>query len=61
MVDDHIVQGERHIVQQEELITRLLQRGLPTKEAEELLAEFRSLQQQHWDHRAEMMRSMQGD
>jgi hypothetical protein len=61
MVDDHIAQGERHIIQQEELISRLAQRGLPTEGAEELLAEFRSLLQQHWDHRAKMLRSIQGD
>ena len=60
MVDDHIAQGERHIIHQEELISRLIQRGLPTLAAEELLAEFQSLQRQHWDHRAEMIRALEG-
>ena len=61
MVEDHIAQGERHIIQQEELITRLTERGLPTESADELLAEFRALLQQHWDHRTEMLRSIQGE
>ena len=60
MVDDHIAQGERHIIQQEELITRLTQRGLPTGPAAELLSEFPLLLQQHWDHRHEMLRAMEG-
>ena len=42
MVDKHIAQGERHVVQQEELISRLLSRGLPTDQAEDLLAAFES-------------------
>ena len=52
MVDDHIAQGERHIIQQEELVTRLRERGLPTEAAEKLLSDFREMLQQHWDHRA---------
>jgi hypothetical protein len=51
MIDDHIAQGERHVIRQEELITRLRERGLPTAAAEELLADFRALLHQHWEHR----------
>jgi hypothetical protein len=52
MIDDHIAQGERHVVRQEELITRLRSHGLPTDAAEQLLVDFRLLLQQHWEHRA---------
>jgi hypothetical protein len=52
MIDDHIAQGERHVIRQEELITRLRSLGLPTEAAEQLLVDFRTLLQQHWDHRA---------
>jgi hypothetical protein len=60
MVDAHIAQGERHILQQEELITRLRGHGLPTAQAEELLAEFRATLLQHRRHRDLMMDSMNG-
>lgn len=52
MADEHIAQGERHVIQQEELISRLRSRGMPTEAAETLLAEFRALLHQHWAHRA---------
>lgn len=52
MVDDHIAQGERHVVNQEALISRLRQRGLPTETAEKLLDEFQSLLAQHRAHRS---------
>ena len=55
MVEAHIVQGERHIVRQQELIDRLRSRGLPTAEAERLLGEFRYTLEQHWQHRAAML------
>lgn len=58
MVDDHIAQGERHIVQQMELIARLRSRGLPTNLAEDLLEEFRATLSQHREHRAIMIVSM---
>jgi hypothetical protein len=51
MVDDHIALGERHVVQQEALISRLRQRGLPTEVAENLLSEFQLLLAQHRAHR----------
>lgn len=52
MVEHHVAQGERHIVLQEELISRLRSRGLPTEEAEKLLEDFRTTLQQHRDHLA---------
>jgi hypothetical protein len=58
MIDDHIAQGERHVIRQEEIISRLRGHGLPTKAAEELLADFRSLLQQHWDHRAMVLKEL---
>lgn len=60
MVDDHIAQGERHIIRQEELVSRLRSRGMPTEAAEELLEEFRALLHQHWEHRALMVEDMEG-
>ena len=59
MVDKHIAQGERHVVQQEELISRLLSRGLPTDQAEDLLAAFGATLHEHRSHRALMVRSME--
>ena len=61
MADRHIAQGERHIVQQEELISRLRSRGLPTDQAEDLLAEFEATLHQHRDHRTLMMISLGGE
>jgi len=58
MVEEHIVQGERHIVRQQELIDRLRGRGLPTGSAEELLEEFRETLKQHWDHRTAMLEAI---
>jgi hypothetical protein len=55
MVEEHIVQGERHVVRQQELIDRLRAHGLPTDAAEELLGDFRNMLKQHWDHRAAMI------
>ena len=58
MVDDHIAQGERHVIQQEELISRLRSRGMPTEAAETLLTEFRSLLHEHWAHRALIVKDL---
>lgn len=51
MVDDHIVQAERHVTRQEELVLWLRMRGFPTEIAEELLTEFRFSLEQHRLHR----------
>ena len=61
MVDDHIIQGERHVTRQEELVQRLRERGLPTDEAEMLLDEFRSTLAQHRAHRDLMLHDLGGD
>lgn len=58
IVDDHIAQGERHIIRQEEIITRLRSRGTPTENAETLLTEFRALLHQHWEHRALIVKDL---
>jgi hypothetical protein len=60
MIDEHIAQGERHVIQQEELITRLRTHGLPTDVAEDLLADFRSLLHQHWEHRTLVLMDLEG-
>ena len=61
MIDDHIAQGERHIIRQEELITRLRTGGFPTEEAEKLLANFTSMLHQHWEHRTLVLRDLDGE
>jgi hypothetical protein len=55
MVADHIVQGERHIVRQREIIDFLRSRGHPTEAAEQLLADFESTLHQHREHREVML------
>ena len=51
MVNRHIALGERHIVQQEELLTLLQLKGLPTDDAEKLLDLFNEMQVEHQKHR----------
>ena len=58
MVDDHIAQGERHIILQEALIERLKNHGLPTELAIQLLADFQDTLRQHREHRDLMVQSM---
>ena len=60
LADSHVAQGERHVVQQEELIGRLRSSGLPTEAAEELLVLFRTTLNQHRTHRDYMLDSMAG-
>lgn len=55
MVDDHIVQGERHVTRQQELIALLKSKGHPTEIAEQLLALFESTLLQHRAHREVML------
>jgi hypothetical protein len=50
MVQRHVAEGERHIVQQEELISRLEIDELPTQAAKELLSTFRMTLASHRDH-----------
>lgn len=54
MAKRHVAQAERHIVEQEELISRLRERSLPTEDAEQLLATYNSLLQKHRQHRDAM-------
>jgi hypothetical protein len=61
MANRHVAQGERHIVQQEGIISRLLLRGLPTGEAEDMLEELRVTLTQHRDHRTIMVSSRGGE
>lgn len=55
MVDDHIVQGERHVTRQQELVAWLGSRGYPTEMAEQLLAEFQATLLEHRAHRDRML------
>ena len=52
MADRHIAEGELHIARQEELLTILRSKGLPTQEAEQLLRLFNETQSEHHTHRA---------
>jgi hypothetical protein len=60
MVDDHIIQGERHVTRQEELIARLRSHGLPSADAELLLDEFKATLAQHRAHRNIMLSELGG-
>ena len=60
MVEDHVAQGERHLIRQEELISRLRSRGLPTGEAEALLACFRETLHEHREHRDRICKALYG-
>ncbi|HVU29188.1 MAG TPA: hypothetical protein VHE36_02200 [Sphingomicrobium sp.] len=51
LVERHVAQGEQHIIRQEELISRLRSRGLPTEEAEKLLKGFQESLHEHRAHR----------
>lgn len=61
LVERHIAQGERHIVAQEELISRLRSRGLPTDKAESLLKQFHETLRDHYSHRDVMRTAVYGD
>ena len=60
MADSHVAQGERHIVQQEEIVARLRAHGLPTEQAELLLVQFHATLAQHRAHRNLMLRELRG-
>ncbi|MFL6736367.1 MAG: hypothetical protein ACJ8F4_04835 [Sphingomonas sp.] len=60
LVDRHIAQGERHIIQQEELISRLRIRGLPAAAAEALLLQFRDALHEHRTHRDRIAEDLYG-
>ncbi|WP_374297021.1 hypothetical protein [Sphingomonas sp.] len=52
MVDRHIAQGERHIVQQEQRVTSLRLKQLPTAAAEAQLVALNATLVQHRAHRS---------
>lgn len=52
MTRRHVREGAAHIAGQHALIARLRDRGLPTAEAEAVLATFEDIQRQHEDHLA---------
>jgi hypothetical protein len=51
MADRHIAQGERHVVNQERIISELSAHDQSTELAEQLLEEFRETLRQHRLHR----------
>jgi hypothetical protein len=51
MADRHVSEGERHIIGQEVLLTRLRLLAAPTEDAESLLALLNSTQAAHRAHR----------
>ena len=59
MADRHILQGEHHIVQQEELLTRLRAQGQATDSAEALLALFNSTLAEHRAHRGAIAEALE--
>ena len=61
MAKHHVSLGEQHIVQQEELITRLRLEGLPTGDAEQLLATFQSALKEHKKHRDIIAAELSGE
>ncbi|HWJ39182.1 MAG TPA: hypothetical protein VNR86_10535 [Sphingomicrobium sp.] len=61
MAKRHVSLGEQHVVQQEELITRLRLEGLPTGDAEQLLATFQSTLKEHRRHRDIIAAELRGD
>ncbi len=50
MVARHVREGREHIAQQRLIIEELRALGLPTKEAEDLLAQFLEIQRGHEEH-----------
>jgi len=61
MADRHIAEGERHIAQQEELLTRLRMQAHPTEEAENLLDLFNSTMVEHRAHRAAIVEALKAN
>jgi hypothetical protein len=59
MADRHIVEGEAHILRQEELVSALRLRQRPTEEAETLLRLFYDTQAEHLTHRAAIARALE--
>ncbi|GLS54435.1 hypothetical protein GCM10007886_26180 [Methylobacterium gregans] len=59
MVRRHTEDGARHIANQQAPITRIRTAGIPTEEAEALLATYEDIQRQHEDHLARIL-SKQG-
>lgn len=51
MADRHIAEGEAQIVKQEQILTTLCSKGLPTMDAEPLLRLFNECQVEHRTHR----------
>ena len=60
MAERHIAEGEQHIVRQEELLTRLRAKGLPTADAEKLLTIFNEAQVEHRKHRDAIAAAIKG-
>lgn len=51
MAERHVAQARRHVLEQEERITRLRSVGCPTEQAEDLLQQFHATLIQHAKHR----------
>lgn len=54
MVRRHVRQGERQVAEQRALLADLQRRGRPTEMAEQLLANFESIQAEHMAHLARL-------
>ena len=56
MVKRHVLEGERHLANQVELIDWLKERGYPTEIAERLLTNLEDMQRLHLEHLARLRR-----
>jgi hypothetical protein len=55
----HVVLGERHIADQERRVAELDRGGHDTTDARRLLDNFRTLQEQHIEHRNRLLRELE--
>jgi hypothetical protein len=56
LVKRHVREGERLVIRQRAIISRLMEMGCPTTIADELLIEFETSLRQHRDHLARLMK-----
>jgi hypothetical protein len=56
MADRHIVEGDRIVSQQMDLIVRMKTRGLDTERSEAILLDFQQYQRMHFEHRDRVLR-----
>ena len=60
MAERHVAEGERHIVQQEQLLSSLRINGLPTAKAEKFLGLLYETQVEHRKHLEAIAAAIEG-